>query len=292
MQVRGRVGEGGERFEGEGAGVEGDGGGVGIHDEAVVEVGGGGGEGEGFVGGDVGVGGDVAMGNAGGVEGEVLVCAEDDDCAFDCGGAGVEVEVAVKGRQVSLVKASYQLLVLSWSEGVVPVVRNPHDRLVAFVPYEFDFPFCFQYRLSILHTRRVPDPALHRPRISLLSVLAQVLERNPLLTIPAYGFGPLKVFLTPTLLAAVQTVRPIVHRQSIRLAIEILDLAILDTVRRASDGFAEVRRIVSLVEFGFGEALHDVDARNFKLLDQSALREEGEGGFACVTACGGCACGL
>lgn len=175
-----------------------------------------------------------------------------------------------------------------------PVIRDIHNRLLTLIPDEFNFILHLQDRLGrrsidLLLSRRVPHPRLDRPRISLIAILAKILEVQGGFSIPRDGQRPLPHMFVPPLFASMQRIGAVVGRERVFFAIQSLYDSVLDPVGEAADGCPEIGRVVVDVLFLSGEPLHDVVAIDAELLDDGAQGQECEGGCIlgshCVGSC-------
>ena len=73
-----------------------------------------------------------------------------------------------------------------------------------------------------------------------------------------------------------QAIRPIIRSEFVGLAIQIVQLCVLNAVSRAADRLAKVRRVVCLVKGCLGKAKNDVMTCDVEFLDDCTLGEKGK----------------
>lgn len=159
------------------------------------------------------------------------------------------------------------------------MIGDVDGRFFDLVPDVLDLILDLQDGLAIHLAGRIPDPKLDRAGIVLLAIPADIFEKNALRAIPVHGLGSVKDPFVPAFRPAVQRVGPVVLGQGVRLAIEIAENAVLETIGHAADGRPEEGLVVPDIILLRGESLHDVVAVHLELLDDCSQREEGEGGF-------------
>lgn len=160
------------------------------------------------------------------------------------------------------------------------MVCDVDNCLLGLVADKLDFVFGCQHggRLALL-AGRVPHAHLDGTGVSLLTVLAEVLEQESIATMALDGMRAVKDALTPTRRAAVQGIRSIVLGQLDRLSVQLIDNAVLDTVGHTANGRAVVCSVILDILLLRGEAKHDVVATDAEFLDNSAERQESEFGL-------------
>ena len=133
--------------------------------------------------------------------------------------------------------------------------------------------------IHILLTSHVPHPQLHSPGVPLLAIQTLVPKQQ---RIPPLSFHRMRAIenpLSPTLLAPVQRIRPVVLGERVLAPVQVLDHPVLDAVGDPADGGAVMRRVVLRVLLLRFEAQDEVVAVDAEFLDYGSQREEGEGRF-------------
>jgi hypothetical protein len=163
----------------------------------------------------------------------------------------------------------------------IPVVGDVDHCLLAFITDKLHLVLGRQHTLGrplALLARRVPDPHLDGAGVSLLAILAEVLEEQGVAAMALDGVRSVKHTLPPARWAAVQRIGPIVAGQMNLLAIQVVDNAVLDAVGDPTDRRAVMRGVVLNIVVLRREAQYDVGAADAEFLDDGAQGDEGEFG--------------
>lgn len=124
-------------------------------------------------------------------------------------------------------------------------------------------------------------------RVSFVAILALQRELDTLSAVQALDsrdlsdsnlLGTFPDLFTPALMAAVEGVGAIVGSQCVTLAVQIVDLGILDAVGDSADGLAKEWGVMRYVEVLRWETLHDIDSSYGYGLNDGAERQEGDFG--------------
>lgn len=160
------------------------------------------------------------------------------------------------------------------------MIRDGDSSLLNFVTYKLDFILCLQYCLLDtvirLLTGGVPHSKLDSARISLVTVLAQVLEQYSFFAIPAHRLWTIKGLFSPAFGSSMQRIGPIVGSELVRLAIQAFDLRVRDAIGDATNGLSEECAVRGLIWLGRGKAQHDILSGNAEFLDDRALGQKRE----------------
>lgn len=164
-------------------------------------------------------------------------------------------------------------------EGVaVPMVGDVDGCLSNLISGQFDLILYIEDVLRnsilLLLVRGIPDTELNRARIAFIAMRTDVGELHAFSAVSRYRDGTRKYFLAPPFTSAMEGMLSIVLTELIGFAIQIVDYSILDAIGDASDSLTEER--TRLVRFCSGEAEHNVMTIDIDLLDQRAVRQEGE----------------
>ena len=162
------------------------------------------------------------------------------------------------------------------------MIGHIDDGLVALIADKLDFVLDRQDSLRartahVLLTGHIPHPHLDGTRESLLTIRTAILEQQCILAIALDCVGPIKDALPPAVHAAMERIGAVILGQLVVAAIEIVNNTILNAVGDATNGGAEVGRVVFDVVILGREAEHDVLVADAELLDDGAEGEEGEG---------------